>query len=168
MPPPSKLQQNTMNRSDESLVALRRILRSTEMHGRELAKAAGVTPAQLRVLQILTEHGTSTPTSIATRMGVSQPTMTSIIDRLVSKSLVQRHQSNVDRRQTDLMITKAGIMALEQAPDRLQSCYVSQFETLESWEQAMIIASLERVAAMLDTAKTIASPVLDDSTLGRS
>lgn len=168
MPPPSKLQPNTMNRSDESLVALRRIFRSTEIQGRELAKAAGVTPAQLRVLQILTEHGTSTPTTIATLMGVSQPTMTSIIDRLVSKELVQRHQSNVDRRQTNLIITTTGISAIEQAPDHLQNRYVSQFENLETWEQAMIIASLERVAAMLDPTKNIASPVLNDRVLDES
>ncbi|MFA5538986.1 MAG: helix-turn-helix domain-containing protein, partial [Gemmobacter sp.] len=67
-----------MDRTDESLIALRRILRSTELYGRKLAKAAGLTAAQVRVLQIVAEEGESTPKAIAARMGVSQPTMSSL------------------------------------------------------------------------------------------
>ena len=65
-----------MERVDTSLIALRRILRATEMFGRDLAKAAGLTPAQFRVLQVISEKGWSTPKAIAQRMGVSQATMT--------------------------------------------------------------------------------------------
>ena len=39
-----------MNRTDESLISLRRILRSTELYGRKLAAEAGLTAVQLRVL----------------------------------------------------------------------------------------------------------------------
>ena len=46
-----------MDRTDESLIALRRILRATEIYGRDLARDAGLTAVQLRVLQIVAEKG---------------------------------------------------------------------------------------------------------------
>lgn len=155
-----------MDRTDESLIAIRRILRSTELYGRELAKAAGLTAAQIRVLQIVAEKGHATPKEVAGRMGVSQPTMTSLIDRLAKKKLVERHPSRVDRRQTDIVITEAGTSAVEQAPDALQQRYVMQFEAMEPWEQALFVSVLERVAAMLDADNIDASPVLDIGDLG--
>ncbi|WP_093423715.1 MarR family winged helix-turn-helix transcriptional regulator [Tranquillimonas alkanivorans] len=150
-----------MDRTDQSLIAIRRILRSTELYGRKLAKAAGLTAVQIRVLQIVAETGQATPKDIAKRMGVSQATMSSLIDRLSAKKMVERHQSQRDRRQTNVVITQIGRQAVLEAPDALQQKYVKQFESLEDWEQAMIVASLERVAAMLDAEGIDASPVLD-------
>ena len=155
-----------MDRTDQSLIAIRRILRSTELYGRQLAKAAGLTAAQIRVLQIIAEEGHATPKDIAKRMGVSQPTMSSLIDRLASKKLVERHPSKIDRRQTDVVITNAGIGAVEQAGDALQQRYVKQFEAMEDWEQALFVSVLERVASMLDGGGIDASPVLDIGDLG--
>ena len=155
-----------MDRTDQSLIAIRRILRSTELYGRELAKAAGLTAAQIRVLQIVAEKGHATPKEVAKRMGVSQPTMTSLLDRLEKKRLVERHASRVDRRQTDVVITRDGTSAVERAPDALQQRYVKQFEAMEGWEQAMFVSVLERVAAMLDATHIDASPVLDIGDLG--
>lgn len=150
-----------MERVDTSLIALRRILRATEMFGRDLARAAGLTPAQFRVLQVISEKGSSTPKAISQRMGVSQATMTALIDKLESKGMVTRQRSERDRRQTDIVITGKGAAAIEQAPDALQQIFVRRFEALEDWEQAQLIASLERVASMLDAHEIDAAPVLD-------
>ena len=61
-----------MDRTDESLIALRRILRATELYERDLASAAGVTPAKLRVMQIVQmKGGSATLKALATQMGVS-------------------------------------------------------------------------------------------------
>lgn len=154
-----------MDRTDQSLIAIRRILRSTEMYAHALAKAAGLTPAQIRVLQIVAKTGQATPTEISRRMRVSPPTMTSLIGRLVAKGMVERRPSDVDRRQTNVVVTELGLASVRKAPDPLQQKYVSQFEALESWEQGMIVAALERVAAMLDTTSMDAAPVLDARTL---
>jgi len=153
--------RHLMDRVDTSLIALRRILRATEMFGRDLAKAAGLTPAQFRVLQVVAENGSSTPKAIATRMSVSQATMTALLDKLARKEMVTRQRSQRDRRQTDIVITPQGRAAMEDAPDALQQIFVRRFEALEDWEQAQLIASLERVAAMLDAHEIDDSPVLD-------
>lgn len=157
-----------MNRIDSSLIALRRILRATDMFGRELAQSAGLTAVQLRVLQVVGETGQSTATAISNRMRVSQATVTVLVDKLVARGMVQREKSQSDRRQTDILITDLGQQTLATAPDPLQQRYVSRFLAMQDWEQAMLVAALERVAAMLDAEDMDAAPVLDSGEIGRT
>jgi len=156
-----------VKRSDISLIALRRILRATELYGRELAKSAGLTAVQIRVLQIVAETGASTPKALSTRMGVSQATITTLIDRLVAKGLVSRQRSEADRRQTNIFLTDEGRASIARAPDPLQDRYVDRFDALPDWEQAMIVAALERVASLLNAGDMDAAPVLDPGDIKR-
>ncbi|UMA64021.1 MarR family transcriptional regulator [Roseivivax marinus] len=149
-----------MDRTDDSLIALRRILRATELYGRDLARDAGLTAVQLRVLQIVAERGTCHPSDVASQMGVSQATISVLIKKLVSYGLIARQVSATDRRQVDLSITSAGREKVAVAPDALQQKYVAQFEGLPEWEQAMVVSVLERVAGMLDAGDIDAAPVL--------
>ena len=157
-----------MDRTDHSLVALRRILRATELYGRDLAQEAGLTAVQLRVLQIIGETDHSTPSEIATRMGVSQATISVLLNKLEGYGLIARQKSRADRRQTDLQITAKGRAKVEVAPDALQQRYVAQFEALPDWEQSMIVSVLERVAGMLDAGTIDAAPVLTGGELLRN
>jgi DNA-binding MarR family transcriptional regulator len=94
--------------------------------------------------------------------------MTALIDRLQAKGLVARTRSDTDRRQTILTLTPAGTALAASAPDPLQDQFVARFDALEDWEQAMIVAALERVAHMLNAATLDAAPVLDLGDLGRA
>jgi len=152
--------QKHPDRVDESLIALRRILRATELYARDLAQAAGVTPAQLRVLQIVGEKKDPTAKTLANQMGVSQATVTALVDKLVARGVVERLTSSLDRRQTNITLTQLGEDVLEEAPDALQQRYVRAFTDLEDWEQAQLVSSLERVAAMLNVDSLDAAPVL--------
>ena len=143
------------------MIALRRIVRATELFGREIRQTTGVTPAQFRVLQIIGEQGYSTAKAISLRMRVSQGTITSFVDKLVRDGLVLREKSSQDRRQTNILLTDAGRRVLADSPDPLQQRFVRKFNAMEDWEQAMLVAGLERVAAMLDADDIDASPVLD-------
>lgn len=156
-----------MNRTDVSLISLRRILRATEIYSRDLAREAGLTAVQLRVLQIVAQKGHATPTELATQMGVTQATISALIKKLESKRFLSRHRSKTDGRQMDLEITHEGLERIKVAPDALQQRYVQQFEALEEWEQAMIVAVLERVSHMLDAGTIDASPVLEYGDINR-
>ena len=59
-----------------------------------------------------------------------------------------------------MILTDAGLEALRNAPDALQQHFVTGFQALQDWEQAMLVASLERVAAMLNAQGIDASPLL--------
>ncbi|WP_372893950.1 MarR family winged helix-turn-helix transcriptional regulator [Rhodosalinus sp.] len=156
-----------MDRTDQSLIALRRILRATELYGRELARTAGLTPVQVRVLQIVAMRDGVTPKELSAQMGVSQATVSTLLDRLSAKGMLRRERSSRDRRQTNVVLTDAGQEAVGRAPDALQQQYVRAFEGLEDWEQAMIVAALERVASMLNAADLDAAPVLDHGEIKR-
>ncbi len=160
MPIFADMTEQHRDRIDQSLIALRRILRATELYERDLAQSAGLTSAQLRVLQLVGEAGNTTPKALASRMGVTQGTITALVDKLVARGLVERVQSVADRRQSNLYITDDGSRRLGAAPDALQQRYVQAFEALADWEQAQLVASLERVAGMLDAKDIDASPVL--------
>ncbi|WP_083101261.1 MarR family winged helix-turn-helix transcriptional regulator [Pseudophaeobacter leonis] len=149
-----------MDRIDSSLIALRRIVRATELFGREIRQATGVTPAQFRVLQIIAEQGFVTAKAISWRMQVSQGTVTSLVDKLVRDGLALREKSSQDRRQIHILLTDAARVVLAEAPDPLQQRFVRKFAAMDDWEQALRVAGLERVAAMLDAEGLDASPVL--------
>ncbi|MCF3972154.1 MarR family winged helix-turn-helix transcriptional regulator [Paracoccus salsus] len=150
------------DRIDDALIALRRILRATEQYERDLAQSVGLTPAKLRVLQLLAarDRNGATPTALAQQMGVSQATVTALVDQLVKRGYAARHRSASDRRQTDVVVTQAGARAMNNAPNALQQQFVQGFGAMADWEQAMMIATLERVAALLNAGEIDASPVL--------
>lgn len=150
-----------MNLSQASLIALRRIMRAIEMRGRSLARASGLTTVQLLALQAVGARGLATPKDIAADVNVSQATVSSLLDRLEAKGVIERRKSEKDRRQTNVTLTPAGEAALKGAPDALQDEYVRRFGDLKIWEQAMIVAALERVSTLLDADEIEASPVLD-------
>ena len=87
---------NDMNRYDEVLVALRRIIRATDLHSRQLSKIAGLTAPQLLILQLLRQHTELTVGEVAQRVSLSQATVTTIIDRLEKRGFVKRERGRAE------------------------------------------------------------------------
>lgn len=138
------------DRLKSSLVALRRILRATETSARTLTRVTGLTTPQLMVLEVLRETGEATPKTIAQRVGVAQATATALIEKLEHRGLLRRRRGQTDRRQFWLSLTESGQTAVDAAPDPLQVRFAARFESLPDWEQAMLVASLERVASLME------------------
>jgi DNA-binding MarR family transcriptional regulator len=155
------------NRSDTALIALRRILRATELNSRLLASHTGLTTSQFIILQIVARESSVLPSAVARSAGLTQATVTSLVDKLERHGLVNRRRDTKDRRRIWIEVTAAGRRALAASPDLLQDRFQAAFRKLAGWEQAMIIAALERVSAMLDAATLDASPVLDIGELDR-
>src|SRR5437016_3738961 len=65
---------------------------------RESADRLGVTPTQLNVLKLLDEIGDLSMSSISTRLGAKNSTVTGIVDRMEADGLVERQRSPDDRR----------------------------------------------------------------------
>lgn len=154
-------------RSQQALSAMRQILRATENYARNLSRSTGLTASQLLLLQVLDQHGETTAGQIAAHMGITQATTTSLLHKLEARDLVRRQRGDSDRRQVWLSLTAEGREKLAAAPDGLQEIFKERFENLESWEQAMLIAALERVVALLDADALDAAPVLDVGAIDR-
>jgi DNA-binding MarR family transcriptional regulator len=157
-----------MNQIDQVLTSLRRVIRAIDLHSRQLVKTASVTGPQLRLLQLIRSHQSATVKELADAMSLSQATVTSIMDRLESRSLIARIRSLTDKRKIHPQLTASGNALLDKAPTPLQDSFVRKFDQLQSWEQHMIIASLQRVAEMMDAEEIDASPFLDIGSLDRT
>jgi len=142
------------------LVALRRVIRATDLHSKRLSKHAGLTGPQLLIMRSIRDLGEVTIGTIADKVSLSQATVTTILDRLEHRKLVYRVRSTQDKRKVHAHLTNEGVDILARAPNPLQEEFIRKFQNLAEWEQTMILASLQRVANMMDADEIDASPVL--------
>ncbi|MEQ8860676.1 MAG: MarR family transcriptional regulator [Pseudomonadales bacterium] len=149
-----------MAAKEDVLIAIRKIIRATDLHSRQLTKTAGLTAPQLLVLQAIRDLGAVAISRLSSEVSLSQATVTTIIDRLESRSYVSRQRSDKDRRVVHALLTDAGRQAMESAPTPLQEAFSVRFEQLKDWEQSQILSALQRVAAMMDAEDLDASPYL--------
>lgn len=151
------------DRAKLALTAMRKILRTTEQNGKHVMRETGLTPSQLIFMQILDGEREQTAGHIAARMGITQATTTALTQKLEALGMIRRRKGETDRRQVWLSLTEAGHKVLAIAPDGVHAQFHEQFTALEDWEQAMLIAALERVAAMLGNHDPQAAAVLDST-----
>ncbi|MEQ5835429.1 MarR family transcriptional regulator [Marinobacter sp. R17] len=156
-----------MNNYEQVLVALRRVIRATDLHSKRLSKHAGLTAPQLLIMRTIRDLGQVTIGTIADKVSLSQATVTTILDRLEHRKLVYRVRSTTDKRKVHAHLTEDGAELLAQAPQPLQEDFIQKFQSLHEWEQSMIVASLQRVASMMDADSIDASPVLDVGPINR-
>ncbi len=156
-----------MEKVNEVLIALRRIIRATDLHSKYLAKNTGLTAPQMLLLQTLRNKGEDTVGALAKEMSLSQATVTTILDRLEKKGLISRERSTSDRRKVLVYLSDSALDILKDAPLPLQDQFTRQFNDLQEWEQLMLISSLGRIAQMMDAQHIDAAPVLDVGTLDR-
>lgn len=153
------------NRSSDALIAIRKIQRRTEQASRMLAQNEGMTPSQLKVLQLLTEYPEISVGWISEQTRLKAATITSLIDKLVERGMVSRRRCDEDRRRVWIRMEPAGRDALDVAPDLLQATFERRFSQLPDWQQAMLVSSLELVTQLLDAGDIDAAPVLDVGSL---
>jgi len=109
-----------------------------------------LTLPQYRILWLL-DYGPSVSSALANRLAVSPPSVTSVVDGLVARGLVQRRHDQADRRQVAHVLTPEGRSTLEAAAravdDRLAEIapclpngrLAERAEaSLELWQRAML------------------------------
>ncbi len=149
-----------INQEEQVLINLRQIIRATDLYSRRLNKELGLTAPQLLILRAIQGLGAVSISKLSQQVSLSQATVTNIIDRLESRALVARHRSTEDRRVVHATLTEAGIAKVLDAPTPIQDMFSKRFAEIEDWEKSMIVAALQRVAAMMYAEAIDASPVL--------
>lgn len=149
-----------MSGVEEVLVALRRVIRATDIHSSRLSKTLGLTAPQLLLMQAIARASEASIGEISRAVSLSQATVTSILDRLEKRQLLYRQRSEQDKRKVHIVLTDEGLTMLANAPTPLQEDFVVQFKALQDWEQAMIVAAFQRVAHMMHAEDIDASPFL--------
>ncbi|MBQ4834055.1 MarR family transcriptional regulator [Pseudoalteromonas sp. MMG010] len=150
-----------MQKYDELLVSLRKVIRAIDLHSKQLNKTSGLTGPQLLIMQEVFKTDGITASRIAQNVNLSPATVTNILDRIESRGLVTRIRSLTDKRRVSLHLTEQGQALLNKAPQPLQEHFIENFSALEEWEQSLLLSSMQRVAAMMDADKIDASPLLE-------
>jgi DNA-binding MarR family transcriptional regulator len=114
--------------------------------------------SQYRILGLLAE-GSAMSSSLAERLAVRPPSVTAVIDGLVSRGLVERTHSEDDRRRISLAMTAKGQAELESADlavnGRLEQIAAGlpsarsnarALENLALWHEALVIHRAARAA----------------------
>lgn len=156
-----------MDRSDEVVVMLRRIIRATDLRAKQLARESGLTPPQFLIMSAIKRLGNVAISQIAKDVNLTQATVTSIIDRLEKKNLIKRIRSEKDKRIVHATLSEEGLRTIEQAPALLQRQFIERFNRLEDWEQNFILSALQRVSSLMEAEDIDASPFLDIGDIDR-
>ncbi len=156
-----------LDRIEEVLIAVRRLIRATDLHSKHLMKTTGLTTPQILLLQAIRNKGQASIGELANEVSLSQATVTTIMDRLEKRKFVYRERSEQDKRKVHAYLTAEGTEMLKNAPAPLQEHFTRQFTDLQDREQTMIISALQRAAHMMDAQHIDVSPVLDVGILDR-
>jgi len=149
-----------MEKYEQLLISLRRVIRAIDIHSKQLSKQSGLTGPQLIVIKKIAELDGPMAKQVANEINLSPATVTSIVDRLEAKQLVKRQRSQIDKRKVELYLSDEGKLLLQESPKPLQEHFIQRYQSLEPWEQSQLLSSVERIASMMDAEDLDAAPVL--------
>ena len=109
-----------------------------------------LTLAQFRCLQAIAAQGTTLATHLAWVLGVTMPTMTSRIDGLVERGLVEREPDPQSRRQVLLRLTPAGRAVLEFYTALVDAWLHNLLAVLSAAQKRRLLAVLQDIEMLLD------------------
>ncbi len=96
------------NQLKESMVKFTRLISAAEEDAKERCEVQDLTITQLNYLEIIGELDNPTITELATAMGLTKPSVTIVVDRLIAKGFVCKVHSNTDKRSSFLHLTGLG------------------------------------------------------------
>jgi DNA-binding MarR family transcriptional regulator len=134
--------------------ALRRIVRDLRLSSREVERSAGISGAQLFVLQALAEERASSLNELADRTLTDQSSVSVVVRRLTDRRLVARKASHEDARRMELSLTPAGKRMLARCPEPTQARLVEALRRLDAPELARLTGGLSALVRELGSEPT--------------
>ncbi len=109
-------------------------------------------PAQLHVVGVLHDVGPMTVSQLATRLAISVPSASAMVDRMVDAGLVGRARSEEDRRIVSVWVAPAGETALSAAIGGRRGMLERVLRQLDTEELADTVRVLARLEAAFEVA----------------
>lgn len=122
--------------------------RSVTQWYNESLKPLELTTTAVYAMSILSTLGAATPTQIAKQLGVSKPTVTALLDRMVKSGLIQRDPHSENRKLSIISLSKTGkdkceaaFASLKRADKKLEQLSKQNLDSLKV-ELAKLAGSL--------------------------
>lgn len=109
----------------------------------------GVQAAQYRLLGRLMKEGSLSMSALGSRLYISKPYMTSLVDALIQEGYVERQPDPKDRRVINISLTKSGLTHLHEAHSLYKSSVKGLLEGLNHQDLDDLCAATERVEVIL-------------------
>jgi DNA-binding MarR family transcriptional regulator len=114
--------------------SLRSIVQSLRISGRFAEQQAGISSAQLFILEELAERPAQSINELAERTFTHQSSVSMVVSRLAESRLVSRTSAPGDARRLLISLTPAGRALLKKAPDTAQARLIDGLRTLDKVE----------------------------------
>ena len=134
-------------RAGELIRRVNRFIRAGDLDD---AAVYELTVAQLRVLFRLRNHGPITSGQLASSLGVTLPTVTSVIDRLGARGFAERRDDPTDRRRVIVALTPEGQAVVERVQQGRRARLERAIGEVEEPALVQLIAGLEALGAAAD------------------
>lgn len=115
----------------------------------KVLKPYGLTPEQLHIMKSIPVDSGMTQRDIGRQVGKSPANMTRILDRLESKSLVERRDNPEDRRASLVFLTGRGLTVVEEVLHVLEAFSSTLLQGISEKEQQVIRVALRKMSANL-------------------
>ena len=153
--------------SDEEPVAaavdaFRRILHALRRSAKRAQASAGVTGAELFVLQTLAEGPTGSLNELADRTVTHQSTVSVVVDRLVRRRLVLKRRGDADARRIELRLSPRGRALVRRSPQVAQARLIDGLRSLPAGEAADLARLLRRLVAAMRAGREPAAMFFED------
>ncbi|MGH2353926.1 MAG: MarR family winged helix-turn-helix transcriptional regulator, partial [Chloroflexota bacterium] len=116
------------------------------MSARSLAGVDEVTLPQFRALVVIAARQSAMVRELAERLDIHPSTATRLCDRLVRKGLIRRVERDVDRRETEIVLTSKGRRLVEGVTRRRRRDIAAIAERMSPAQLRQAIAGLSAFA----------------------
>lgn len=130
--------------SISQIISLNRNINRTlrhEFHG--LMQDSGFTFPQLSVISILAKNGEQKVSDISEKMGLSDSTVSGILDRLEQKGIIERKRNKDDRRVVKIYLSKGSQEICQEFHRKREEYFTHLLKELSEQEINDIIKGLE-------------------------
>jgi DNA-binding MarR family transcriptional regulator len=131
---------------------LRPVLLHLNRHMRREVHASGVSASQLSLLGLIDGNPGIGVADLATREGMSMPSVCNHIDRLEASGLVTRQQAERDRRRVDLAVTAEGQRVLKVIRSKRTAWLAAGLSKLTDADLGAVAAAIAPLESLLAAA----------------
>lgn len=117
-----------------------------------------LTMQETRVIELLGESGGQMMREIARHLGIAVNSVTSLIDHLETKGLLNRVRSHADRRVINVELTDTGRLANRSIANVKLHFHREMLATLTSEEQAILLVLLRKIGGLTEPVGSSVTP----------
>lgn len=136
--------------ASQVLAACRRLAAAMDGFDADAARRIGVNRTDLRALNLL-ENGPVSQAAIATALGITRPSVTTLVDRLERAGLVRRLPDPEDRRATLVELLPATWQAFAHIYQPVGQRVLAVADEWDDEQRRVVAGALDAVAAVFES-----------------